>query len=251
MLMSGVEDIVARQTLKVAGVLQEIRDLWTRRLNGYFEQVEALVRGEWFDTSDIAGLVREMKMAAREALDGLSNDLSAEIVHASNGLLARSARERESMQEEIRDLREAYMRAVSGDENTVRRENERLRTALFGVPQYALLRELERMGMASYAALCKATGMKRSRVTAAVKALTAQGYVSVDRRKRPHTVVFLGAPWDTPEDMPVSHVQGTPSRAPHTPQRYGTPAAQQQHPDEEGGQGSAPALTRQTSRQTC
>ena len=70
----------------------------------------------------------------------LPNDLSAELVHSSNGVIARYEAERLSFAEEISDLRDEIGRLLSGDENEMRRENESLRAAIDSIPEFKLLK---------------------------------------------------------------------------------------------------------------
>ncbi|MCK5152634.1 MAG: hypothetical protein KAQ65_12360 [Candidatus Thorarchaeota archaeon] len=45
--MTNPDDNAARLTLKLAGVFQEVRDIWVRRLESYFGQLESLIDGQW------------------------------------------------------------------------------------------------------------------------------------------------------------------------------------------------------------
>ncbi|MCF2137823.1 MAG: winged helix-turn-helix domain-containing protein [Candidatus Thorarchaeota archaeon] len=193
--MTGSEEIAARMTLKLAGELQQIRDVWVRRLENYFTQLESLVEGQWLDTSDLKGLIRESQSAAREALDGLGGDLSAVLVHESGGLFARFESERQSLSDEINTLRSELAQVLSGNENAIRIENQTLRAALFKIPEFKLLKIIKESGRASYKALSKSYGGKATAVRKLVKSLEKMGYVAIDKKSRPHTVVFLSAPW--------------------------------------------------------
>ncbi|MHA1965831.1 MAG: winged helix-turn-helix domain-containing protein [Candidatus Thorarchaeota archaeon] len=194
--MTTTNDNAARMTLRIAGVLQEIRDVWAKRLDTYYTQIESLVDGHWLDTEDVIGVIRESRMASREALDGLGNDLSAELVHSSNGVVARYEAERLSFVEEINDLRDEISRLLSGDENTMRRENESLKAAIDSIPEFKLLKVIERSRRTNYKELEANSGEKKSVIRRHVKELMKKGYVNVDKKSRPHAIIFLTAPWN-------------------------------------------------------
>ncbi len=193
--MNDTSETAARMTLKLAGELQEIRNLWVKRLEAYFHQLESLVEGQWLDTADLKGVIQESQQAAKEALDGLGGDLSAVLVHESGGLFARFEEERRSLYDEITTLRSELAQALSRDEDTIRWENQSLRTALFKMPEFKLLRIVRDEGRVAYKELSKKYGKKVSEIRRLVKALERMGYVAIDKKSRPHTVVFLSAPW--------------------------------------------------------
>ena len=194
--MTTTDDNTARMTLRIAGVLQEIRDIWTKRLDAYFTQIESLVDGQWLEPEDIIGIIREARLATREALDGLGNDLSAELVHTSNGVVARYEAERLSFVEEINDLRDEINRLLSGDENSIRRENESLRHAIDSIPEFKLLKVIQHNRRTNYKELEADTGEKKSVIRKLVKELMKKGYVNVDKKSRPHAIIYLTAPWN-------------------------------------------------------
>lgn len=219
--MTTTDDNAARMTLRVAGVLQEVRDLWVKRLDTYFSQMEELVEGQWLETEDIIGIIKESRMASREALDGLGNDLSAELVHSSNGVIARYEAERLSFIEEIQDLRNEMSRLLAGDENAIRRENESLHAAIDSIPEFNLLKIIQRYRRTDYKQLVQISGEKKGVITKLVKELMKKGYVNVDKKSRPHAIIFLTAPWNlkqtrtslVPQDHPqepFQHVQIEP-----------------------------------------
>jgi len=195
--MSKSDDAAARLTLKIAGVFQDIKDKWMKRLDTYFTQLESLVNGEWLDSSDLTGVIGESRMAAREALDGLGCDLSSELIRASNGIISRFESERASLMEEILDLRDTMARSLSGDENSLRRENELLRSALLAVPEFGLLDVIRSEGRSTYDVLSKKTRMTKPKVQRLAKSLSQSGYIHVDKKSKPQSVVFLSAPWRT------------------------------------------------------
>jgi len=203
--MTTTDDNAARMTLRIAGVFQEVRDIWAKRLDVYYSQIETLVEGQWLDTEDVLGIIRESRMASREALDGLGNDLSAELVHTSNGVVARHEAERLSLVEEIRDLREEISRLLSGDENVLKRENESLRAAIDSIPEFKLLKIIQRMRRTDYKQLSEDTGEKKSSLQKLVKELMKKGYVSIDKKTRPYTVIYLYAPWAQKEARSQLH----------------------------------------------
>ena len=200
--MTTTDDNAARMTLRIAGVLQEIRDIWARRLDVYYTQIESLVDGQWLDTEDVIGIIKESRMASREALDGLGGDLSAELVHTSNGVVARYESERLSFVEEINDLRDEISRLLSGDENAMRRENESLRAAIDSVPEFKLLKIIQRSRRTDYKQLEKDSGEKKSVLRKLVKELMKKGYVNVDKKSRPHAIIYLTAPWIQKDSLP-------------------------------------------------
>jgi hypothetical protein len=211
--MNSPEDSAARHTLRIAGVFQEIRDVWIRRLEDYFDQIESLIEGQWMQTEDMAGVVREAKSASKEALDGLGADLSSELVHESHGIFKRFEVEREALTEEINDLRFSLAATTSGDEGLMQRENERMRHALATIPEYRLLGFVRELGRASYDELVEISQLKKSKVRNYSKSLMEKGHVVIDKKTRPHVVVFLSAPWRTcaesNEDNSVQSCQTT------------------------------------------
>jgi hypothetical protein len=197
--MTTTDDNAARMTLRIAGVLQEIRDIWAKRLDVYYTQIEALVEGQWLDTEDVIGIIRESRMASREALDGLGGDLSAELVHTSNGVVARYEAERLSFVEEINDFREEISRLLTGDENAMRRENESFRVAIDSIPEFKLLKVIQRRCRTDYKQLSEDTGEKKPVLQKLVKELMRKGYVNIDKKSRPHAIIYLYAPWTQKE----------------------------------------------------
>ncbi|MHA1927705.1 MAG: hypothetical protein ACTSV2_03885 [Candidatus Thorarchaeota archaeon] len=205
--MVSPENTAARLTLKIAGVYQDVHDSWIKRVNTYYDQIESLIEGEWFELADMKGIIREAKMATREALDGLGNDLSSELVHASSGVVQRYEYERASFVEEINDLRATVSRSLSGDENEVRRENESLRSAIQSVPEFFVLQHIRINSPLAYDDLSKIVGIKKGKLRKFVKALAERGYVSIDKKSRPHRVVYISAPWRSSifsDDTPVT-----------------------------------------------
>ena len=195
--MSNPEDIAAKLTLKLAGVFQQANDLWVRRIDSYYSQLASLTDGQWLDSSDIAGIIKESKLASREALDGLSNDLSAELIHASNGMLVRYESERVTLLNEISDLKLSLNRHLSGDENAAQRENQSLRNALMKMPEFQLLMVIQSERRASYDRLSELSGVKKSKVRKFVRVLAENGFCHVDKKSRPHAIIFDLAPWNT------------------------------------------------------
>ncbi len=193
--MKSPEDNAARLTLKLAGVFQDVRNTWAKRLENYFTQIESLINGQWIEPSDMVGIIREACVASQEALDGLSTDLSAELVHESRGIFGRFESERQALLEEINDLRSSLAVVTSGDEGMIRRENDRLRKTLLAIPEFKLLETLRSLGRGSYNELAKASGFKTADVRKHTKSLMQKGFVAVDRKSRPHKVIFLSAPW--------------------------------------------------------
>lgn len=213
--MGSPEDTSAKITLKLAGVFQEVRDSWVKRINMYFDQLLSLIEGDWFESSDMVGLLQEARMASREALDGLGTDLSSELVHASSGIVNRYEYERASLTEEINDLRIGIARALAGDENEIRRENETMLEALHSVPEYQILHHIRRNSPASYDEISKLSGVKKGQLRKLVKSLMARGHVSIDKKSRPHKVIFLSAPWR--RQNPVKEiVESYQSTLPHS-----------------------------------
>ncbi|MGY5878689.1 MAG: hypothetical protein RTV31_00505 [Candidatus Thorarchaeota archaeon] len=214
--MTSPEDTVAaRTTLRIAGVFQEIRDSWVRRLDSYYNQIESLTEGDWVDAQDLTGIIREARLASREAMDGLGNDLSSELIHSSNGIITRYEAERASLQEEIHDLRKSLSRALSGDANSIRRENESLRFALISVPEFGLLKIIQKNRRATYEQLMECTGLTKAKLRKYAKELMVRGHVHIDKKARPHQVVYLSTPWSTPEPEVQRTLEATP-----TPMQY-------------------------------
>jgi regulator of replication initiation timing len=134
-------------------------------------------------------------MASREAIDGLGNDLSSELVHASNGIITRYEAERASLQEEISDLRQSLARMLSGDATAIRRENEALHSALKTIPEFRLLESIQKNRRTSYDQLADITGFNKSKLRKLVKELVSRGYVGIDRNSKPHSMIFISSPW--------------------------------------------------------
>lgn len=199
--MTSSEDNAARMTLKIAGVFQEVRDTWVRRLENYYGQLESLINGQWIEPEDMIGILREARSASREALDGLGTDLSSELVHESRGIFGRFESEREALLEEMADLRNSLSVATSGDEGLVRKENAILRETLLSVPQYRLLEQLRTLGRCTYKEVAKASGVKESDARKYSKILMTKGFLSIDKKTRPYTIVFLSAPWRSSREI--------------------------------------------------
>ncbi len=207
--MTGHDETAARTTLRIAGVFQEIRDSWVRRIDSYYNQIESLAEGDWIEVQDLLGIIHEARLASREALDGLGNDLSSELVHSSHGIITRFEAERASLHEEINDLRRSLSRALSGDNNTIRRENESLRTALTSIPEFSLLKIIQKNRRSTYAELEEATGLTKTKIRKYAKELMTRGYVHVDKNARPHQVVYVSTPWTIPEPDVQSTLEPT------------------------------------------
>jgi hypothetical protein len=197
--MTSPDEIAARTTIRIAGVFQEIQDSWVRRLDSYYNQVESLLEGQWFESQDLTGIIRESRLASREAIDGLGNDLSSELIHASNGIITRYEAERSSLQEEINDLRSTLARVLSGDANAIRRENEALRLAINCVPEYNLLEMIRKNRRSSYDQLADQTGFNKTKLRKLVKELKNRGYADIDSKNKPHSIIFLSCPWSASE----------------------------------------------------
>ncbi len=193
--MTTTDDNAARMTLRIAGVFLEIRDIWAKRIDAYYTQIGSLIEGQQLETEDILGIIKESRLASREALDGLGNDLSAELVHTSNGVVARYEAMRSSLVEEIVDLRNEIGSLTSGDENALRRENIALKDAVFSVPEFKLLQVIQKYRRVTYDQLCDETNQKKSPVRKLVKELMKRGYIHIDKKSRPHAIIYLTAPW--------------------------------------------------------
>lgn len=197
--MNTNDDAAARATLKMAGVFQGKRDLWVRRLETYFSEVERLVVGEWLDSTDLIGLVKESRLASREAIDGLANDLSAELLHESSSVFNRFESERAVLMEEITRLQASLSRLLSADEDGIRSENDALRSIVLNLPEYQLLCVIQQIKSGNYEEIADASGVSKAKVRKCVKTLTERGNVFIDKKSRPHRVHFVFAPWD---DLP-------------------------------------------------
>jgi DNA-binding MarR family transcriptional regulator len=194
--MSNHEDAAARSTLRIAGVLQSKRDLWVRRLENYYAELEKLILGEWLDSSDLTGLVKEACLASREAIDGLANDLSAELLHASSGIFSRFESDRATLVTEISKLKTENTRLLSMDEEGVFRENDALRSVVLNLPEYQLLCVIQQSKGGTYADLSARSKVKKGKVQKYVKMLADRGHVIIDRKSRPHRVLFVDTPWE-------------------------------------------------------
>ena len=197
--MNNPDETAARTTLRIAGVFQEIRDSWVRRLDSYYNQIESLTEGDWIEAQDLSGIIREARLASREAMDGLGNDLSSELIHSSNGIITRYEAERASLQEEINDLRKSLSRALSGNASNIRRENEALRIALVSVPEFKLLQIIQKNRRSTYDQLSDASGLTKAKIREYAKELMSRGYVHLDKNARPHQIVYLSTPWSNSE----------------------------------------------------
>ncbi|MHA2378892.1 MAG: hypothetical protein ACXADO_09420 [Candidatus Thorarchaeota archaeon] len=213
--MSNHEEAAARTTLRMAGVLQEVRDVWTRRLESYFAEVERLIDGEWLDAADLAGLVKETRMASKEAVDGLANDLSAELLHASSGVIARYEAERLALSLEIEKQKTTVARILASDEDGLRRENEALRSAMAKVPEYTLLKTVQMLRGTTYDELASKSDLGKGAIRRHVKSLMAKGHVTVNKKARPHKILFLSAPWGasrSPSEIQIPPQSALPLR---------------------------------------
>jgi len=211
-LMLQDNEILGRQALKIAGTLEEIQLVWLKRVEEYFIQLGSLIKGEWFDSSDLIGIIREAYSASKEALKGLGTDLSAELLHSSSGILSRFQSERSALLEEINDLRESYGRAISRDGSSIRQENESLIQAIKSVPMFQLLSILQDIRVTNYKELTKKSGMKRSDVRKYIQELVESSYASLDKSKKPHEITFVSAPWS----LHSFHAQSASSLPPLT-----------------------------------
>ena len=209
-LMLQDDEILGRQALKIAGTLEEIQLIWLKRVEEYFIQLESLVKGEWFDSSDLIGIIREAYSASKEALKGLGTDLSAELLHSSSGILSRFQSERSALLEEINDLRESYGRAISRDGSSIRQENESLVQAIKSVPMFQLLSILQDIKVTNYKELTKKSGMKKSDIRKYIQELVESSYASLDKSKKPHEITFVSAPWS----LHSFHAQSASSQLP-------------------------------------
>ncbi|MHA1960602.1 MAG: helix-turn-helix domain-containing protein [Candidatus Thorarchaeota archaeon] len=193
--MNETDGVSARMTLRLAGTFQGVRDVWAKRLESYFSQLESLIEGQWLDSTDMRGIIKESRSASREAMEGLGNDLSSELVHVTRGISERFDAERVSLVEEITDLRETLGRALSGDESSIRRENEAMRSTLLMFPEFCLLTVVRQLGKATYDELAAASEVKKRKLRTLVKSLAQKGFVKIEKKPRPHRVVFVSSPW--------------------------------------------------------
>ncbi len=193
--MTAPDDTSARLTLKVAGAFQEARDLWVRRLDAYFSQLGQLVDGQWLNSDDIRGILKESRLAAREAIDGFGEDLSAQLTHESSGLIGRFETERASLVQQIDHLEERIERILSVDEDSLRRENESLRNTIMSMPEFSLLTIIKNKDETTYKELSAAAGHSIKETRKLVRLLDKTGYVHIDKNTRPHAIHFLHAPW--------------------------------------------------------
>lgn len=196
MLIVSQDDAIARSNLRLAGAFQEIHSSWVRRLDSYFLELERLINGEWLDSSDLKALVRETRSASKEAMEGLSNDLISELMHATSKILERHAAEKNSLDEEIGDLRGRISRLMSFDESAALIENESMREALFDMTEFRVLAFLQTHTGCSYKELASITGRKSSALRKDVKLLAKRGYIRIDKNSRSHSLHFLSAPWN-------------------------------------------------------
>ena len=191
------QELVARTTIRIAGVFQEITEAWLRRLDSYYSQLESLVKGDWLSPDDLKGILSESKLASREALNGLGSDLSAQLVHESSGLLARFEIERTGLCEEISDLKMTLDDFTSNDEFSVHIENQMLKKAIFSVPDFRVLQALQNLEQCSYSQLSERTGHNKRELKKIMKLLCELGYTEIDKGKRPHVIKFISAPWNS------------------------------------------------------
>jgi len=194
--MGQPEEAAAKRTLKMAGVFQELTEMWISRLNKYFSQIESLVDGEWLDSSDLKGILHEAKEASNEALTGLGRDLSAELIQKSSGIISRHENERASMIEEMNDLKAQLDQALSADTSQLIRENNSLKQALLKVPEYQVLDALEMEKESTYKELGEACGIGTRKTRPLVRTLEEWGHAKIDEDTRPHEIHFISSPWN-------------------------------------------------------
>ena len=99
----------------------------------------------------------------------------------------------------INDLRRSLSRALSGDANMIRRENESLRYALSSMPEFSLLQVIQKNRRSTYDELANCTGLTKTKLRNYTKELLARGHVTIDKKTRPHQIVYLSTPWSTSE----------------------------------------------------
>ncbi|MGV9103695.1 MAG: hypothetical protein ACOC3C_06235 [Candidatus Thorarchaeota archaeon] len=204
--MGQPEESAAKRTLKIAGVFQELTETWSNRLNAYFSQIDSLVDGEWLDSSDLKGILREAREASNEALNGLGRDLSAELIQRSAGVFSRHENERAAMIEEMDNLKAQLDQALSADTSKLIQENNSLKQALLKVPEYQVLSALENQKEATYKELGEACDIGTRKTRPLVRTLAKWGSASIDKDTRPHRIFFRSAPWgdDTSESFQPS-----------------------------------------------
>ena len=193
--MAHSQELVARTTLRIAGVFQEITEDWVKRLEAYYNQLDSLIKGEWLGPDDIQGILTESKMASREALNGLGNDLGAQLVHESSGLFTRFEVERTGLCEEISDLKKMLDDFASSDEFSMQRENQMLKKAIINIPDFQVLQALQNLDHSSYSQLAERTGHDKRELKKILKLLCELGYIDIDKGTRPHIIKFISAPW--------------------------------------------------------
>ena len=80
-----------------------------------------------------------------------------------------------------------------------------MRVAITSVPEFNLLKVIQRNRRSTYAQLEEGTGLSKAKIRKYAKELMARGYVQMDKKARPHQIVYLSTPWSIPEP----EVQGT------------------------------------------
>ena len=65
------------------------------------------------------------------------------------------------------------------------------------MPEFQLLTIIQNERRASYGLLSELSGAKKGKVRKFVKTLVESGFCHVDKKSRPHAVIFDLAPWNT------------------------------------------------------
>ena len=76
------------------------------------------------------------------------------------------------------------------------RENDALRSVVLNLPEYQLLCVIQQCRGGTYADLSVKSKVKKGKVQKYVKMLAERGHVIIDRKSRPHRVIFVDTPWE-------------------------------------------------------
>ena len=65
--------------------------------------------------------------------------------------------------------------------------------------EFGLLQTIQKNRRSTYDQLVECTGLSKAKLRKMTKELMTRGYVNIDKKSKPHQVVYLSTPWSTPE----------------------------------------------------
>ncbi len=74
------------------------------------------------------------------------------------------------------------------------------------MPEYVVLRTLQRLRGTTYDELSRECGIGKGKTRKHIKSLMIRGHATVNRKLRPHKILFLSAPWDASTSIEKSQI---------------------------------------------